>query len=129
MIEILLKFKADAAKKYLEYLKKKENINIDNNVKIEKDASKHITTAQEIQSKTDNRKFIDNGSNEIIYNNKRILFFEYKDILYFKGKDVFKVASASTLLYLSHTSIGIFSNKFSDKEGMSEQASELVASR
>jgi prophage antirepressor-like protein len=87
MIEILLKSKAELAKKYLEYLKKKDNIKLENNVTKEKDASKHITTTQEIQSKTDNRKFIDNGSNEIIYNNKRILFFEYNKMLYFRGKD------------------------------------------
>jgi len=90
MIEILLRSKAEAAKKYLEYLKKKDNINIDNSttLKKEKDDIKHITTNEDLQSKTDNRNFIDNGSNEIIFNSKRILFFEYKDILYFKGKDV-----------------------------------------
>jgi hypothetical protein len=88
MIEILLKSKADIAKKYLEYVCKKYNIKLDNNVTKEKDATKHITTTQQLQSKNANRNFIDNGSNEIIYNNKRILFFEYNKMLYFRGKDI-----------------------------------------
>jgi hypothetical protein len=104
MIEILLKSKADIAKKYLEYVCKKYNIKLDNNVTKEKDATKHITTTQQLQSKNANRNFIDNGSNEIIYNNKRILFFEYNKMLYFRGKDI------CDILEYSNTSDAIINN-------------------
>jgi len=85
MKQLLLKSKSAFCQKYLEYMDNKPTVE-----KIEdtKDTTKHITTKEDLQSKIDNRKFIDHGSNEIIYNNKRILFFEYNEILYLRAKDV-----------------------------------------
>jgi prophage antirepressor-like protein len=87
MIIILLKCKTDIGKQYLEYINNQDKPK-ENNIKIEKDNTKHITTKEELQAKIDNRKYIDNGTNEIIYNNNRILYFEYNEILYLRAKDV-----------------------------------------
>jgi len=84
MISILSKCKTDIGKQYLEYINKQK----ENNIKIAEDNTKHITTKEDLQSKADNRKFIDHGTNEIIYNNSRMLFFEYNEILYIRAKDV-----------------------------------------
>jgi hypothetical protein len=40
------------------------------------------------QEKIDNRQFIDFGTSELIYSNKKILFFNFKDNIYFKAKDI-----------------------------------------
>ena len=83
MKNILIKSKSKLSIEYLKYIndqdKSKENIINDN---------KHITTKEELKAKVDNRKFVDFGTNEIIYNNSRILYFEYNDILYLRAKDV-----------------------------------------
>lgn len=84
MKQLLLKSKSSSCQEYLEYIDNKSKVE---KIKIE-DTTKHITTKEDLQSKIDNRKFIDHGSNEIIYNNKRILFFEYNEILYLRAKDV-----------------------------------------
>jgi prophage antirepressor-like protein len=81
MIVILSKCKTDIGKQYLNFI-------IGSDKPIEKDTTKHITTKEELQAKVDNRKFIDHGTNEIIYNNSKIIFFEYNEILYLKAKDV-----------------------------------------
>lgn len=84
---ILSKCKTVVGQQYLNFIgdRPKENKII---VEDKKDTTKHITTKENLQSKIDNRKFIDHGSNEIIFNNKRILFFEYNSILYLKANDV-----------------------------------------
>jgi prophage antirepressor-like protein len=87
MISILSKCKTVIGQQYLEYINT-ENKPKENNIKIEIDNTKHITTKEELQSKADSRKFIDHGTNEIIYNNSRMLFFEYNEILYLRAKDV-----------------------------------------
>jgi len=85
MKQLLLKSKSASCQKYLEYIDNKSKVII---IEDKKDTTKHITSKEELQSKIDNRKFIDHGSNEIIYNNKRILFFEYNEVLYLRAKDI-----------------------------------------
>ena len=87
MKNILSKSKTVIGQQYLNFIsdRPKENKII---VEDKKDTTKHMTTKENLQSKIDNRKFIDHGSNEIIYNNKRILFFEYNEVLYLKANDV-----------------------------------------
>ena len=81
MIVILSKCKTDIGKQYLNFI-------IGSDKPKEKDTTKHITTKEELQVKVDNRKFIDHGTNEIIYNNSKIIFFEYNEILYLRANDV-----------------------------------------
>ena len=92
MINLLNKSKNFKAHHYLEYLKTRDNkiINIikDNDKIVIKNTDKHITTQDQLINKATNRQFIDFGSNEIIYNNKKILFFEFNNTIYFKAKDV-----------------------------------------
>lgn len=92
MISILCKSKSNIGQEYLKYITK-DSIDIkllQSNKKVEdkKDNIRHITTIDEQKCKIYSRKFIDHGSNEIIYNNTRIIFFEYNQVLYFKAKDV-----------------------------------------
>jgi hypothetical protein len=81
MIVILSKCKTVISQQYLNFINGSDK-------PIEKNTAKHITTKEELQAKVDNRKFIDHGTNEIIYNNSKIIFFEYNEILYLKAKDV-----------------------------------------
>jgi prophage antirepressor-like protein/transposase-like protein len=91
MKQLLSKCKTVIGQQYLNFISdipKENNIIIEDKTDIIQDTTKHITTKENLQSKIDNRKFIDHGSNEIIYNNNRILFFEFNEILYLKAKDV-----------------------------------------
>uniref|UniRef100_A0A6C0H089 Bro-N domain-containing protein n=1 Tax=viral metagenome TaxID=1070528 RepID=A0A6C0H089_9ZZZZ len=107
MIIILSKCKTDIGKQYLEYINNQDKPT-ENDIKVEKDNTKHITTKEELQSKIDNRKYIDNGTNEIIYNNNRILYFEYNEVLYLRAKDVCDL--------LGYTNCADIINKHIDKE-------------
>jgi len=82
---LLLKCKTTVGQQYLNFINEKYNENI---IMEQKDNTIHITTKEELKSKIDNRKFIDHGTNEIIYNNNKILFFEYNEILYLRAKDI-----------------------------------------
>ena len=86
MLKMLSKCKTVIGQQYLNFINSSDKP-IENKI-IEKDTTKHITTKEELQAKVDNRKFIDHGTNEIIYNNSKIIFFEYNEILYLKAKDV-----------------------------------------
>jgi len=95
MINLLSKSKSATAKQYLLYLnsikpKKKKEIIIDDNVTIKDDNSKnkHITTKEELIKKSTERNFVDFGTNNILYDDKKILFFEFEENIYFKGKDI-----------------------------------------
>jgi len=86
MLKMLSKCKTVIGQQYLNFINSSDKP-IENKI-IEKDTTKHITTKEELQAKVDNRKFIDHGTNEIIYNNNKIIFFEYNEILYLRAKDV-----------------------------------------
>jgi prophage antirepressor-like protein/predicted GIY-YIG superfamily endonuclease len=98
MINLLSKSKSATAKQYLLYLnsikpKKKKEIIIDDNVTIKDDniktiKNKHITTKEELIKKSTERNFVDFGTNNILYDDKKILFFEFEENIYFKGKDI-----------------------------------------
>ena len=93
MIEILGKSKSVKAHQYLQYTenlsnKLTENKKIISDKEIEHVYEDNITTKKELQLKALNRQFIDFGSNEIIYANKRILFFDFNNQIYFKAKDI-----------------------------------------
>jgi hypothetical protein len=82
MIKILEKSKSIKAHQYKDYIsslnEELKEVIIDDDIKfVYKDNTKHKTTKEEIQNKIENRKFIDFGSNEIIYSNNKILFFSY----------------------------------------------------
>ena len=82
---LLLKCKTTVGQQYLNFINEKYKENI---IMEQKDNTIHITTKEELKSKIDNRKFIDHGTNQIIYNNNKILFFEYNEILYLRAKDI-----------------------------------------
>lgn len=84
MKNILIKSYSKLAIEYLKYINDQDN---QSNKNITND-NKHKTTNEELKAKLDSRKFIDFGTNEIIYNNSRILYFEYNDTIYFKAKDI-----------------------------------------
>ena len=84
MVDLLNKSKNIKAHQYFKTI----NIIKDNTKIIIKNTDKHITTQEQLIEKTNNRQFIDFGSNEIIYDSRKILFFEFNDTIYFKAKDV-----------------------------------------
>lgn len=100
MINLLSKSKSITAKQYLVYLnsikpkKVKEIIINDDNIKNTKDnnikttKNKHFTSKEELINKSTERNFVDFGTNNILYDDKRILFFEFEENIYFKGKDI-----------------------------------------
>jgi len=97
MINLLNKSKSVTAKQYLEYLNSKKPIKVDeeDNTKeiiIKEDEiiiiNKHTTSKEELIKKTTNRNFVDFGTNNILYDDKKVLFFEFEENVYFKGKDI-----------------------------------------
>jgi prophage antirepressor-like protein len=95
MKNLLSKSKSIKARQYLEYINKNNDnedenkeIEIDKDIIIVKNNKKHITTKEQLLDKSNNRKFVDFGSNNILYENKKILFFDYNENIYFKGKDI-----------------------------------------
>ncbi len=77
VFDILNKSKSPNATDYLNYINNGEKIYIENNIL--------------------NRKYVDFGRNEIIYENKRILFFEHNNIIYFDGKDICDILEHSNV--------------------------------
>jgi prophage antirepressor-like protein len=97
MINLLSKSKSTTAKQYLIYLnsikpksKKVKEIIINDDITIKDDniKNKHITTKEELIKKSTERNFVDFGTNNILYDDKKILFFEFEENIYFKGKDI-----------------------------------------
>ena len=88
MINLLNKSKSVTAKQYLEYLdsKKPKSLKIQKEIII--NGNKHVTSKEELIKKTNNRNFVDFGTNNILYDDKKILFFEFEENVYFKGKDI-----------------------------------------
>lgn len=108
MINLLSKSKSITAKQYLVYLnsikpksKKVKEIIINDDITIKDDnikntkennikttKNKHFTSKEELINKSTERNFVDFGTNNILYDDKRILFFEFEENIYFKGKDI-----------------------------------------
>jgi len=92
MINLLNKSKSITAKEYLEFLKNKNSKNKVKEIIINEDeiilVNKYTTTKEEFEKKITNRNFVDFGTNNILYDDKKILFFEFEENIYFKGKDI-----------------------------------------
>jgi prophage antirepressor-like protein/predicted GIY-YIG superfamily endonuclease len=95
MINLLNKSKSITAKKYLEYLNNKnietlvlDNIKVINNNNKINIVNKYSTSKEDLNKKELNRKFVDFGTNNILYENNKVLFFEFEENIYFRGKDI-----------------------------------------
>jgi len=125
MMKILEKSKSVKAHQYKDYIlslnKELEEIIIDDDIKfIYKDNTKHKTSKEQVQTKIENRQFIDFGSNEIIYSDNKILFFNFNETIYFKAKDICDILGYSNTSdairrHIDETEILYFNNEVNDE--------------
>ena len=136
MINLLSKSKSIIAKQYLVFLnsikpksKKVKEIIINDDITIKDDnikntkennikntkednikttKNKHITSKEELIKKSTERNFVDFGTNNILYDDKKILFFEFEENIYFKGKDICDL--------LKYENLSVSLNQHVDKE-------------
>ena len=142
MKNLLSKSKSIKARQYLEYINKDEDKDENKEIEIDKDIiiknnKKHITTKEQLLEKSNSRKFVDFGSNNILYENKKILFFEFNDIIYFRCTDVCDLLEYCDLnkglKHVNSTNIFKFSDYLDDNnvgkmgENNSAKSAELLS--
>ena len=87
---------------------KEDNIKNTKEDNIKTTKNKHITSKEELIKKSTERNFVDFGTNNILYDDKKILFFEFEENIYFKGKDICDL--------LKYENLSVSLNQHVDKE-------------